>query len=227
MASRMMYKIKRPVAITGYTIFITGSIVLSMPVEYTLILLALFALFTIFHYFTKRRYIRHLFLIFITAVLTSLYVMLYSMIYTANIAKIETNIENHTGYIKSITNSDGTGYIITLLDRNGREMHDVSVYYQGDFEPGDVVSISGKFSENKSNKYIFSNYAKDIKGSLSVSVMEASDRKVDTVKYNTLTLRNKLINNAKELYGKRYFSLVASMGYNNKQFISKLANKSK
>ena len=190
----MMYKIKRPVAITGYTIFITGSIALSMPVEYTLILLALFALFTIFHYFTKRRYIKHLFVAFVTAVLTSLYVMLYGMIYTANIAKIDTNVENHTGYVKSITNSDGTGYIITLLDKNGREMYDVSVYYQADFEPGDVVSISGKFSENKSDKYIFSNYAKDVKGSISISKMEVSDKKVNTVKYNALTLRNKLIN---------------------------------
>ena len=105
----MMYKIKRPAAITGYTTFITGSIALSMPVEYTLILLALFALFIIFHYFTKHRYTKHLFLVFITAVLTSLYVLLYSTIYTAGIAKIETNIENHTGYIKSITNNDGTG----------------------------------------------------------------------------------------------------------------------
>ena len=215
-----MNNIKRPVALVGFTGFITGSVVLSMPREYIIILLALFALFTIFHYCTNRKYTKHLATVFVIAVITMIYVILYSKVYVTNIEKISTDTKTYIGYINSITNSDGTGYIVTILDENNREKYAVSVYYQEGFEPGDVIEITGRFSANKNDNYIFTNYSRGIKGRISADKIELTDRQITTVKYMGLTAKASLIGNAEELYSGKNFPIVASMGYGDKSQLS-------
>ena len=219
-----MAEIRRPLAITGFTFFITGSIALSMPGEYTVILLALFAVFTIIHRFTVKKYTKHLVLMLASAVAAVVYISVYSHCFEQKIQSLSTEQSEYTGYINSITNNENTGYTVMLLDEQGREMYGVSIYYHGDFELGDKVKINGKFSENYNNQYIFSNYSKGILGKITAKSMELADVEINTVKYKTLTLRRELLKQAERLYTGDYLALVASMGYSDKHFVSDSVN---
>ena len=154
-----MLKIKRPLAVIGFTFFITGTTVLSMPKEYTAILLALFALFIFIHSRTRKIYTNHLLLMLWTAFVAVMYVNVYTDIYQKNVESIPTENQIFKGYIKEINNPENTGYIVALLDENCREIYNVSVYYSPYFDIGDTVEITGKFKPAKSDKYIFANYS--------------------------------------------------------------------
>jgi len=219
-----MNYIKRPLAVIGFTFFITGSIVLSMPGEYTAILLALFALFTFVHYKINGKYTKHLVLMLAVVVVSTAYTFTYNYFYENNIDKLSTDKQIYTGYITSITNNENTGYVVTLVDENGREMYGVSIYYGVGFEVGDVVEISGKFSRNKNNQYIFSNYSKGIKGKITADKIVMSDTEINTVKYKALTLRKILLDSAAEIYHSDYLALVSSMGYSDKHLVSDSLN---
>ena len=106
-----MAEIRRPLAITGFTFFITGSIALSMPGEYTVILLALFAVFAIIHRFTVKKYTKHLMLMLAAAVAAVVYISVYSHCFEQKIQSLSTEQSEYTGYINSITNN---GYWIII-----------------------------------------------------------------------------------------------------------------
>ena len=195
-----------------------------MPGEYTAILLALFALFAVFHKITVNRYTMHLVLMLTIAIAAVAYISVYSHFFEQRIKSISTEQSEYTGYINSITNNENTGYTVMLLNEKGNEMYGVSVYYHGDFELGDVVKINGRFSENYNNQYIFSNYSKGILGKITAKSIEITDIDVDTVKYNALTFRLGLLKRAEDLYSGDYLALVASMGYSDKHFVSDSIN---
>ena len=215
-----MLKIKRPLAVIGFTFFITGTTVLSMPIEYTVILLALFALFVFIHFITKKKYTKHLAVMLFTAITAVFYVNVYNNIYQKNVESIQTETQKFTGYIKEIKNIDNTSYTVALLNENGREMYDVSVYYGEIYNIGDVVDITGKFKPAKRDKYIFSNYSENIKGSVSIEEISLSDIEVRTVKYKTLTLKKTLIESIDGLYGDGYSGVVGAIAYNDKHLIN-------
>ena len=221
-----MHKIKRPLALIGFTFFITGSMVLSMPGEYTAILLALFALFMLFHYFTAKRYTKHLAVMFITVIISVAYIFCYSRVYEDGIDKLPTDIQEYMGYVTAITNNENTGYTVAVLDEKNREKYSVSIYYGSEFELGDTVKITGKFSRNKNDQYIFSNYSKGIIGKITAKKMEHADVNISTVKYKTLTIRKVLLDSAETLYSGDYLALVSSMGYSDKHLVSDKLNSS-
>ena len=221
-----MRPIRRPLALIGFAFFITGSIVLSMPGEYTAILLALFVLSTFIHHKIKGKYTNHLLLVLTVAAISTAYTFTYNHFYENSIDKISTEKQNYTGYVTSVTNNENTGYNVTLVDEKGREMHGVSIYYGADFNVGDVIDIEGKFSRNKNNQYIFSNYSKGIKGKITADKIVLSDAEINTVKYKALTFRKALLKSAEEIYQSDYLALVSSMGYSDKHLVSDSLNKS-
>lgn len=216
----IMLKIKRPLAVIGFTFFITGTTVLSMPKEYTAILLALFALFVFVHSKTRKVYTKHLLLMLITAVISSVYVNTYTYFYQKNINSISNDTQSFTAYVKEINNIENTSYTLTVLDENYREIYNVSVYYSAWMNTGDVVEVTGKFKPAKSDKYIFSNYSKDIIGSISAQEITLSEAKVNTVKYKALTIKNAIIKSAAELYSNEYLAVVSAIALNDKHLLN-------
>ena len=216
----IMLKIKRPLAVIGFTFFITGTTVLSMPKEYTAVLLALLALFVFIHYKTRKLFTKHLLLILATSVAAVLYVNTYTCVYQKNVDSISTEKQIYTGYIKEITNPDNTGYIIALLDENNREMYNVSVYYANYFDIGDIVEIEGKFKPAKSDKYIFSNYSENIKGIISAENIRHCDVKINTVNYRALTVKKTLIESSSNLYNNEYLAIVNAIAFNDSHLVT-------
>ena len=214
-----MHKIKRPLAVIGFTFFITGTIVLSMPKEYTAILLALFALFIFTHFKTRKILTKQLLLMFVTSLIAVVYINTYTHFYQKSIDNISTEKQIYTGYVKEITNADNTGYIVALLDENNREIYNISVYYANYFDLGDVVEISGKFKPAKRDKYIFSNYSENIKGTISADNIRKIDTEISTVKYKALTIKKALIESASYLYNNEYLSVVNAIAFNDNHLL--------
>ncbi len=215
-----MSKIKRPLALIGYTFFITGSMTLSMPGEYTIILLALFALFTILHYLTEKKYTKHLIVVLVTALTAFCYLHTYNAIFQKNIDNLPKEKTTYNGYISAITNSESSGYTVTLVDEKGKEIHNVSVYYQKEFQLGDTVEITGKFSSLPQNKYIFSNYSDNIMGKITVDTIEGKYVDINGVKYKALTLKRAILDKINGIYKGETRAVAASMGYSDKHLIS-------
>ena len=215
-----MSKIKRPLALIGYTFFITGSIILSMPGEYTVVLLALFALFIFIHFHTKKKFTYHLIAMLVTSVAAVVYISLYGFLFQKSIDNISTEKQKYNGYVSSITNTENTGYVITLADENGKDMYCVSVYYQMDLQLLDIVEIEGKFALFPRNRYIFANYSDNIKGRINADSIEKSEMKINSVKYKALTLRKALLDKINITYHGDSREIAASMGYGDKHLIS-------
>lgn len=215
-----MHKIKRPLAVIGFTFFITGTIVLSMPKEYTAILLALFALFVFIHFKTRKIFTKHLLLMIVTSLTAVVYINTYTHFYQRSIDNISTEKQIYTGYVKEITNPDNTGYIIALLDENNREIYNVSVYYANYFDIGDTVEISGKFKPAKRDKYIFSNYSENIKGTISADNIRNIDTEINTVKYKALTIKKALLDSASMMYSNEYLSVVNAIAFNDSHLLN-------
>lgn len=215
-----MRKIKRPLALIGYTFFITGSIVLSMPGEYTVVLLALFALLFAVHFITKREFIYHFAVVFIAAAASIIYTGLYGFLYQEQITSLPTEKQIYTGYISSVTNYDSSGYIITLIDDEGKDTYNVSVYYQSEFKLADTVKIEGKFAPFANNRYIFSNYSDNVKGRINAGKIVKTDIEINTVKYKALTIRKALLDKINTIYRGDYRAVAASMGYGDKHLIT-------
>ncbi len=216
-----MKRIDRPLAIIGYTFFIFASLSLSMPKEYLYILLAFIVFLDIIHLHTIKRYSRYLLLIIITSFAAVIYTQIYTDIYQKNINKISNNLAQYTGYVYSINNADSTNYTIMLIDEELKETFAVSTYYKGKLDIGDIVEIKGEFTPFKRDKYLYSNYAKDIKGFVkikSVSILE--NTKVKTLRYNAMMFKNKLINNIFELYPSDIVPIVSGIGYGDKHTLS-------
>ncbi|MBQ7284065.1 MAG: ComEC/Rec2 family competence protein, partial [Oscillospiraceae bacterium] len=216
-----MKSIKRPLAVTGFTFFITGSLVLSMPMGYTVVLLALFALFTFIHYKTKKVFTKQLLLMLFTAVAAAVYVNTFAYFYQNRVDSIPTDKQTYTGYVSEIYNSNNTSYKVALLDEKCREIYNVSIYYHNKLQLCDVVQITGKFKPARSDKYIFSSYADNIKGSITIDDLKVIDKDVNTVKYKCLTMKGLLLKNAEELYDNEYFAIVSAMGYNDGHHLTK------
>ena len=215
-----MLKIKRPLAVIGFTFFITGTTVLSMPKEYIIVLLALFALFVFIHSRTRKIYTKHMLLMLITAISAVVYVNIYTDFYQRAVDSIPTDTQVYKGYVKEITNQENTGYIVALLDENKREIYNVSIYYANGFNIGDTVEITGKFRPAKRDKYIFANYSENIKGSIVADKIVHSDTKINTVKYIALSIKRTLIKSASELYSHEYLATVNAIAYNDKHMLS-------
>ena len=192
-----------------------------MPVEYTVILLALFALFIFIHYKTKYKYTKYLLLMLCTAVVSGVYTNVYTHLYQKSVDKISTDTMVFSGYIKEITNADNTGYIVAVTDEKGREIYNVSIYYGDYFALGDSVEITGKFKSAKSDKYIFSNYSKNIKGTVNVDKIVQTDIEYTTVKYKGLTYKTALLESAGKLYGKDHLAVISAIGYNDSHLLAK------
>ena len=195
-----MTKIKRPLALIGYTFFITGSVTLSMPGEYMIILLALFALFVCLHRFTRNRFTKHLVLVFVTAITAFGFINIYNAEFQKNIENISRDQKVYNGYISAITNSENSAYTVALIDENGRERYNVSVYYQKDFRLGDTVEITGKFAPFQRNRYIYSNYSDNIKGRINAESIVLKDISINTVKYNALIVKRIVLNKIESIY---------------------------
>ncbi|MBE6894813.1 MAG: ComEC family competence protein [Ruminococcaceae bacterium] len=208
-----MYTVKRPLAVIGFTFFITSSVMLSLPAEYFAVLLAVFALFVFIHFKTRKVFTKYLLLMLVTAFAAAVYVNAFSYFYQNSVDKISTDTKTYTGYIKEINNPDGTSYIVSLLNEKHREIYNVSVYYSSGFELGDIVEITGKFKPAKRDKYIFSNYSQNVKGSITADKIIRTDKNVKTVKYNALAIKNKLLNSAEQLFDNEYFAIVSAVAY--------------
>ena len=215
-----MYKIKRPLAVAGFTFFITGSTILSMPKEYTAVLLALFALFTFIHSKTAKVYTKHLVLMLVTAVVAVVYINIYGILWHNNISKISTDDAVYNGYISAVNNADNTSYTVTVLNNRGREDYKVTLYYGNSFAIGDTITVTGKFKPVKYNKYVFSNYADNILGTISVSEMTEGDFTVSTIKYKALAIRRTLLEKTKELYQGDVAAVASAVAYNDKHLVS-------
>ena len=215
-----MLKVKRPVAAIGFTFFITGSIILSMPKEYTAILLALFALFVFIHSRTRIIYTKHLLLMFVTAVIAVVYINIYGILWGVHINKISVDTQVFRGYISEINNTDNTSYIVTVTDVKGREKYKANIYYSSGFELGDIVSITGKFKSAKKDKYMYSSYADNIIGTISAEKMEAVSSDIKTIKYTALKARKALLASVDDIYDKDSAAVVSAIAYNDSHTIS-------
>ena len=215
-----MYKVKRPIGLTGFTFFISGSIALSMPKEYTAILLALFALFIFIHCRTRKVYTKYLLCIFAAAVAAFAYINIYSSIWTAKIESITTDTAVYKGYISYVNNSDNTSYTLTVVDEKGGEEFKADFYYHNGFTIGDTVSITGKFSPAKNNRYTFSLYADNIIGNISVKEAVNEDFSVVTLRYKAVLLRRILLQTAAQLYSKDVLGIVSAISYGDKHLVT-------
>lgn len=215
-----MKTVKRPLAVIGFTFFITGSLVLSLSKEWTVLLLAVFAVFILIHYKTKKVFTKTLLLIFVTAFTAVCYVNTFDYFYQKTVEDIPVDKQTCIGYIKDINNPENTSYIVNLLDENYKEIYSVSIYYSGGYELGDIVQITGKFRPAKRDKYIFSNYSQNIKGSISVDEMKRFDAEVSSVKYKALTIKKRLLESAAQLFSKEYLALVSAISYNDNHLVT-------
>ena len=209
-----MYKIKRPLAVIGFAFFISGSIALSMPKEYTTVLLALFALFGFIHYSTRKVYTKHLMLMLVCAVMSVLYISVYSIVWHNKIDKISTETKVYKGYVTEINNSGNTLYTVAVLDDKNSEEFKVTLYYDNGFTVGDVLLVTGKFKPVKSNRYVFSSYADNILGTISAEEITAVSSDIKTVKYTALKAKKALLLSAEQMYGRVYEDVVKAIAYN-------------
>ena len=216
-----MSKVKRPLAVVGFTFFITGGIVLSLPTGRTLALLAVFALLTFIHFITKKKFTKHLLTALITAAIAIVYVNIFKYFYIQSVNSIPKENQNFIGYVSSVDNNSSTYYTVTLLNEQHREIYNVSIYYNGRLSLADVVEINGKFKPAKNDKYIFSKYSDNIKGSIQIRDLSVKKIKINTVKYNTLTLKNKLLCRINDIYPEGYSAVVSAMGYNDAHELAK------
>lgn len=215
-----MKPVKRPLAVIGYTFFISGSIVLSMPKEYANILLALLLLFLIFHFCTARRYTKYILLITAVFFSSSVYIQNYTLMYENKISQIPTDKREYTGYVKSVNNADSTSYTISILDESLKEKFDVSIFYMEKLELCDIVKIYGKFSPLNRDKYIFSNYSKGTVGKITIENIEVIDEDINTFNYRFLEIKSKILSKAEKLYTGQTYAVVASAGYNDKSYLN-------
>ena len=215
-----MFKIKRPLAVTGFTFFIAGSITLSMPREYTVILLALFALFVFVHSRTKNTHTNYLLCMLVTAVVSFAYINIFSGIWLDRIENIPADTQVYKGYISNIRNSSNTSYTLTVTDEKGREKFKADFYYHNGFDIGDTVLVTGKFRPAKNNRYTFSSYADNIKGNISAEEAVNEHIEIKTLKYRALMLRKTILESAAQIYGKDALEIVSAISYGDKHLVS-------
>ncbi len=220
----MIKTIKRPLAVIGFSFFISIALALSLPREWNIILLAVFALFTFIHNKIKKTNKNLLLLIFISTVLAVIYVNIYSLFYYKDIQNISTEERKYTGYISKILNFEESSFVCTLLDVNGNEAFDVNLYGNNELKLGDVVEVIGNFVPAKQNKYIYSNYAQNTKGSLNAKNIEIINKNIKTVNYNALKVRSYLLESISEIYDNDVVAVVSAMGYNDKHMLSTSIN---
>ena len=217
-----MKTIDRPLAIIGYTFFIIASLSLSMPKEYLYILLAFLVVLGLFHYFTIKKYTKHILLVIITSFFAVAHTYTYISIYQNEIDKISTDLKEYTGYVYDINNKENTNYSIVLLDENLKETYTVSARYTNKLNIGDVVKIKGRFSSFKIDKFVYSNYAKNIKSNLYIKELYIdNDIKISTRFYNALKVKKVLLENIRQLYQDKEGSIVSAIGYGDKHLLSR------
>ncbi len=216
-----MKTIDRPLAIIGYTFFIIASLSLSMPKEYLYILLAFLVVLGIIHYFTIKKYTKYILLITITCFIAVIYTYTYIPLHQREIDKIPTHLKEYTGYVYEINNKENTYYNIVILDEDLKENFTVSARYTNKLNIGDVVKIKGKFSPFKADKYVYSNYAKNIKGNLYIKELKVNNHiKISSIFYNTLKVKKLLLENIRQLYSGKETSIVSAIGYGDKHLLS-------
>lgn len=207
----------------GFTFLAVSCITLSVPKGYTAILLALFFLLIPLHYFTARRYTKHLIFIGATTLVAICYTEIYCQSYQSKIDEIPRDKQIYNGYITAI-NSDNnpSPYTFQLVDtnNNNKETYSVKFFNNDEFDVGDTITIEGKFSPFKASYYTFSSYFRDIKGNISPSKISKSDIKIKSYQYITLNIKQELLRKAKKLYSDDTLPLVASMGYSDKSEIT-------
>lgn len=215
-----MYKIKRPVAVIGFTFFISGSIALSMPKGYSAVLLALFALFTFIHYKTRTVYTKHLAVMLVSAVVSVAYINVFGVFWQNNIDTIPKDTAEYTGYVSKINNSENTSYTVTILDSKNREDYKITLYYHDGFALGDVLSITGKFKPARNNRYVFSSYADNILGTISADEIVLKDIKPSSVDYIAVKAKKRILESMDKLYSKDVLAVASAISYNDKHLIS-------
>ncbi len=215
-----MFKMKRPLAVTGFTFFIAGSITLSMPREYTAVLLALFALFAFIHHRTRRVYTKHLLLMLISALASVVYINVYSVLWQQHIAAIPTDTAEFVGYVSEINNDDNTWYTVMLVDEKGREDFKVTLYYHNGFSLGDKLSVTGKFKPAKNNRYMFSSYADNILGTISADEIDLADVEITTAGYAGVKVKKHIIDSMTKLYRKNILAVTSAIAYNDSHLLS-------
>ena len=216
----IVYKIKRPVAVVGFTFFISGSIALSMPKGYSAVLLALFALFVFIHYKTRKIYTKHLAVMFIAALVSVAYVNIYSALWQNRIDSMPQDTMEYTGYVSKINSSDNTFYTVTVLDNKNKEDYKVTLYYHDGFELGDILHLKGKFKPVKNNRYVFSSYADNIIGTISADEIVQEDIKLNNIDYIAVKAKKIILESMDKLYSKDVLAVASAISYNDKHLIS-------
>ncbi|MEG0021024.1 MAG: hypothetical protein RR728_10785, partial [Oscillospiraceae bacterium] len=135
-----MNRIKRPLAIIGFSFLAASCFTLTVPREYVYILLALFSVFVPIHYFTAKRYTKHLLLVLAVCLISVFYTASYDEAYQFKIDSISTEKQSYTGYVvqkNSMVNP--RYYTLQLVDTNNdnRETFAVKIFYTEELDVGD------------------------------------------------------------------------------------------
>ncbi|MEG3028930.1 MAG: ComEC/Rec2 family competence protein [Oscillospiraceae bacterium] len=216
-----MYNVRRPLATIGFSFLAASCITLTVPREYVYILLALLALLLPIHYFTAKRYTKHLSLILAVSLIATAYTITYNDTYQEKINAISTDKQNYSGYITQRSSMVApASYTLQLVDTNtGKDTYAVKFFYTEELEIGDTVTVTGKFSKFKTSKYDFSAYFNNIKGNISALKVSPVDIKFSSYNRLTLAIKQKLLWKAKDLYSSKTEPLVWSMGYSDKTLL--------
>ena len=217
-------KIKRPLAIIGFTLAVAFCFTSTMPKSLVIFSLALFALFVIIHSLTRKTYTKSLILSFVVALLS----LAYFENYNQNLDTKIKNYENEQSLVlqgrisqQDFYNGGTIRYTITAKLINDKRADNFSCYLYSDdiLETGDKVTLTGKFKgfSVKTNKA--THYSKGIYGYFYADNVEINESGFDF--YSACAkLKATLINKARFLYSADTLPVVMAMGYSDKSRLS-------
>ena len=213
-------KIKRPLAIIGFTFLVTCCLAIKMPKVKLILLLASFVALIAVHIFTSKRYTQQLILVFIVALMSSIYIYTYAEGYEKNINLIRQDEQVFTGIVVDNRHYEWSNKIYIKLFGKEFKNGTVYLYTSDDYEIGDVLKVTGFFKKLSLKENIEYNYSKNIIGSISVEDI----RFLRTEKSFFMKIKEKITSKVEVLYNKNQAPIVLAMGWSEKSLLSQDIN---
>ncbi len=215
-------KIKRPLFIIALSVLVVIYAINSMPGSTFMYSLALFALYTVFHFFTKNKYTLSLVLSLIAAVLGLLYFKDYNNVLDNKI-NILTDMGNTTviGIITDKTNVSATNYYtVDIINVSDIEIADfkVNVYSDDLLEKGMKIELTGKYKAFTPNSNYIYNYSKGIFGYFYADKINVVKEK-EGINGLFIGIKQKLIDNSRKIFDYKAVPLAVAMGLGDKSLM--------
>ncbi len=221
-------KCDRPLFVLSFSILAGMYTAVTMPRSLLYGSLALFAFFTVFHFFTRNRYTLSLIITLCGVVAAIFYFDAYQDRHRDKIYALEQLDggsaygivkESHTSYASSY-------YTVTVSSFNGTDIEpvNVNVYTDDILSPGDMVIMQGRFkgfSPASNYRYNYSNNIDAYFYADSIALASESSFSFRRLFYQ---IKSGLTQNMKRLYDTDTAPIAAAMGFGDKSLLSNDVN---